>query len=162
MPESHNTEYKRSWRDEYLKWVCGFANAEGGTLHIGRDDNGEVVGLPEAQRLLEEIPNKVRDLLGMMVDVQLKQEAGKDYLEIQVDAYPSPISYKGQYHYRSGSTKQELKGAALDRFLLRKQGQTWDNLPTPALHWAIFRLLLYSIFANWRSKVSACPRALPI
>ena len=29
--ESQNVEYKRSWHDEYLKWVCGFANAKGGT-----------------------------------------------------------------------------------------------------------------------------------
>ena len=27
MPESQNIEYKESWRDEYLKWICGFANA---------------------------------------------------------------------------------------------------------------------------------------
>ena len=46
-------------------------------------------------------------------------------------AYPSPISYRGHYYQRSGSTLQELKGAALDRFLLRKQGRTWDGVPVP-------------------------------
>jgi len=25
--ENQNVEYKSNWRDEYLKWVCGFANA---------------------------------------------------------------------------------------------------------------------------------------
>ena len=30
--ESQNVEYKESWRDEYLKWICGFANAHGGRL----------------------------------------------------------------------------------------------------------------------------------
>ena len=30
--ESQNVEYKRSWRDGYLKWICGFANADGGTV----------------------------------------------------------------------------------------------------------------------------------
>ena len=25
--ESQNVEYKRSWRDEYLEWICGYANA---------------------------------------------------------------------------------------------------------------------------------------
>ena len=30
MAESQNIEYKESWRDEYLKWACGFANAGGG------------------------------------------------------------------------------------------------------------------------------------
>jgi ATP-dependent DNA helicase RecG len=44
-----------------------------------------------------------------------------------------PVSYKGEYHIRSGSTKQELKGAALDRFLLRKQGRTWDGVPVPQI-----------------------------
>ena len=52
-------------------------------------------------------------------------------MEIVVEPYPYPISYKGEYHYRSGSTKQELKGAALDRFLLRKQGRHWDGVPVP-------------------------------
>ena len=30
MPEQQNIEYKQSWHDDYLKWVCGFANAQGG------------------------------------------------------------------------------------------------------------------------------------
>ena len=30
MSESQNIEWKETWRDEYLKWVCGFANAQGG------------------------------------------------------------------------------------------------------------------------------------
>jgi len=25
--EDQNTEYKQSWREEYLKWICGFDNA---------------------------------------------------------------------------------------------------------------------------------------
>jgi ATP-dependent DNA helicase RecG len=129
--ENQNTEFKESWRDEYIKWICGFANAEGGTLFIGVDDSGSVVGAENTNKLLEEIPNKVRDILGIIVDVNLHQFEGLDYLEIITQAYPSPINYKGQYHYRTGSTKQELKGHALDRFLLRKYGQTWDAVPHP-------------------------------
>ena len=33
MAESQNIEWKESWRDEYLKWICGFANAQGGKMH---------------------------------------------------------------------------------------------------------------------------------
>ena len=133
MSEHQQREWKAAWRDEYLKWICGFANAEGGVLEIGRSDDGAPVGVADAARLLEEIPNKVRDVLGIMVDVNLREEAGKVLLEIIVPAYPSPVSYKGEYHYRSGSTKQELKGAALSRFLLRKQGLHWDGVPLPGL-----------------------------
>jgi len=131
MKENQHIEYKESWRDEYLKWICGFANAEGGVLIIGRNDKGVVTGLTNTNKLLDDIPNKVRDILGVMVEVNLHEQAGKEYLDIVVEPYPYPVSYKGQYHYRSGSTKQELKGAALDKFLLRKQGKHWDGVPIP-------------------------------
>ena len=45
MPESQNIEYKSNWRDEYLKWICGFANSSGGKLYIGIDDKGIVEGV---------------------------------------------------------------------------------------------------------------------
>jgi ATP-dependent DNA helicase RecG len=118
MTENQHTEWKEVWRDDYLRWVCAFANAEGGTLVIGRNDRGEVVGLKNAARLLEDLPNKVRDVLGVVVDVNLCTENGREYLEIVVPAYANPISYKGEYCYRSGSTTQTLKGAALDRFFV--------------------------------------------
>ena len=40
MREHQQIEWKESWRDEYLRWICGFANAEGGRLHIGRNERG--------------------------------------------------------------------------------------------------------------------------
>ncbi len=131
MAESQNIEYKSSWRDEYIKWICGFANASGGVIYIGIDDDGEVVGLEDSKRLMEDIPNKIRDILGIIVDVDLQNKDGKDFIKITVDSHPYPVSYKGQYHFRSGSTKQELKGTALDKFLLNKSGKKWDGVPIP-------------------------------
>jgi ATP-dependent DNA helicase RecG len=131
MAENQNIEYKESWRDEYLKWICGFANANGGTIYIGKNDSGDVVGVKDSKRLLVDIPNKVKDILGILVDVNLHQTRKGDFIEIIVEAYPYPVNYKGQYHYRSGSTKQELKGAALDKFMLQKKGKRWDGVPVP-------------------------------
>jgi len=51
MTENQNIEWKVSWRDEYLKWICGFANAEGGVLHIGRNDKGDVVDVTDSKKL---------------------------------------------------------------------------------------------------------------
>ena len=133
MSESQNIEYKSTWRDEYLKWICGFANANGGIIFIGKDDNGKVVGLDDAKKLLEEIPNKVRDILGILVDVNLHTESKKQFIEIITEPYPNGVSYKGQYHYRSGSTKQELKGVALDKFILQKKGKRWDGVLVPSV-----------------------------
>jgi ATP-dependent DNA helicase RecG len=129
--ENQNIEWKETWRDEYLKWICGFANAQGGKLFIGIDDKANVKHLANAKKLLVNIPNQVRDLVGLMVDVNLHTEGGKDYLEIVVEPYPFPISLRGKYYYRSGSTLQELKGAALAKFLLQRQGKKWDGVPVP-------------------------------
>lgn len=131
MPESQNIEYKTIWKDEYLKWICGFANAQGGTIFIGKDDNGSVVGVNNAKKLLEDLPNKITTVLGIVAEVNLHETEQGDYIEIVVEPQPNPVSCKGEYHYRSGSTKQELKGAALDKFLLGKQGKHWDGVPVP-------------------------------
>lgn len=133
MTENQHIEWKETWRDDHLRWVSGFANAEGGVLVIGRNDKGHVVGVPDAERLLVELPNKIRDLLGVVVEVNLHLEDGQHYLEVVTPAYPNPISYRGHYYQRSGSTLQELKGAALDRFLLRRYGRTWDGSPVPGV-----------------------------
>ena len=66
--------------------------------------------------------------MGIIVDVNLLDADGLAYVEVVVEAYPYPISYRGHYYQRSGSTNQELKGAALDRFMLRRQGRTWDGV----------------------------------
>ena len=55
--ECQNVEFKSIWKDEYLKWICGFANAQGAVMYFGVDDNHEVVGLNDSKKLLEDIPN---------------------------------------------------------------------------------------------------------
>ena len=135
MFENENIEYKESWRDEYLKWICGFANANGGVIHIGINDKGVVVGLTDsnAKKLLEDIPNKVKDILGILVDVNLTKHPLGNVIDVVTEPYPYPVNYKGEYHYRTGSTKQELKGAALNKFILQKSGKHWDGIPLPSL-----------------------------
>ena len=112
-----------------MKWICGFANAQGGKIYIGTDDNGNVIGVQNSKKLMEDIPNKVRDILGIIVDVNLQTQDGKDTIEICVSPSSYPVNYKGEYHYRSGSTKQLLRGAALTEFLLSKTGYKWDAVP---------------------------------
>ena len=131
MPETQIIEYKSAWKDEFLRWICGFANAQGGTLVIGKDDAGKVVGVKDSKKLMEELPNKITTVLGIVADVNLHETPQGDYIEIVVEPQPNPVNYKGEYHYRSGSTKQELKGAALYKFLLQKQGKHWDSVAVP-------------------------------
>jgi len=128
LAEKQNIEWKQNWRDEYLQWICAFANTEGGTLIIGKDDKGQTVELSNAKKLLEDIPSKIKSHLGIISSVNLKEEDGQSYIEITTHPYTNPISYKGKFYIRSGSTTHELNGAELTDFLLAKSGKTWDEV----------------------------------
>ena len=150
--ENQIIEYKESWRDEYVKWICGFANSKGGDMFIGVDDKGNVIGIQNAKKLSEDLPNKIKDILGILVDVDILEEKEKSYIKINVDVYPYPVSYKGNYYIRIGATNQELKGACLDKFLLQKQGLKWDGTPEPYTKLENLSEQSFEIFKNRASE----------
>ncbi len=126
MPEHQNIEWKESWRDEYLKWICAFANSQGGALVIGKRDDGSIKGIDNARRLLESLPNKILQKLNLICDVNLRTEGDLEYLEIQVDPSISAVAFDGRYFKRTGSTTQLLTGQVLSDFLLKKSNRDWD------------------------------------
>ena len=128
MPEQHNIEFKKSWHEDHLKTICAFANSQGGKLYIGKDDKGKTVGISEYKRLMDDLPNKIKNHLGITADVNLKANKGKHFIEIHVPSYSVAISLRGRYYIRTGSTTSELTGAALNDFLLKKSGKTWDDV----------------------------------
>jgi ATP-dependent DNA helicase RecG len=156
--ENQTTEWKETWRDDYLKWVCGFANAQGGRLEIGRSNSGAIVGLADAKKLLEELPNKIRATMGIVANVNLRRKAGLEYIVVEVGAHPNAISYRGKYYYRSGSTNQELTGYALDELILRKYGRTWDSSPVPRVNVSGFYNDAFDVF---RRKAVSSNRLAP-
>jgi ATP-dependent DNA helicase RecG len=131
--ENQNMEWKTSWRDDYLKWICGYANAQGGVLEIGKSDKNEVNGVINPKNLMEDIPNKIKNSMGIVANVDLHESSGKHYISITIVPHYFPVSYHGKYYYRSGATMQELTGRALDEFVLGKMGKTWDSVPLPGV-----------------------------
>jgi ATP-dependent DNA helicase RecG len=71
--ETQNIEYKPSWRDEFLKVIVAFANKDGGELIIGVDDNSNLIGVKKSEKLLEDIPNKIRNKLGIIPSVKIEK-----------------------------------------------------------------------------------------
>jgi len=131
MPEHQSIEWKESWNDEYLKWICGYANAQGGTLYIGKNDSGVVVGINNSKKWLKDIPDKITSTMGIIADVNLLYDGKNEYIEIVVEKYPSLISCRGKYYYRSGSTMRTIDGVELERTLSKSMGRTWDAVPIP-------------------------------
>jgi ATP-dependent DNA helicase RecG len=125
--ENQSKEFKEAWNENCLKTICAFANTAGGKLYIGIDDAGNPVGVKDAVRYLDDIPNKTKDILGITPEVTVKKVAGKEIIEVSVAYFSAPISYHGRFYTRSGSSSLEIKGHELVELLIEKSGRSWDG-----------------------------------
>jgi ATP-dependent DNA helicase RecG len=126
--ETENMEFKEKWTDDILKTICAFANTSGGELIIGISDKGEIIGVKDIEKLIRDLPNKIRDKLKITPSISVEEKEGKEILHIKIFPSSIPVSYEGKFYIRSGSTTQELKDTELAYFLLKKMGKTWDSL----------------------------------
>ncbi|MDR1022680.1 MAG: putative DNA binding domain-containing protein, partial [Prevotellaceae bacterium] len=133
--ESQHIEWKESWRDDYMKTLSAFANTDGGKLYVGIRDDGNVCGINNSAKLLEDLPNKIVNILGVRANVYAREKDSLKYIEVEVDKSPYPISFHGRFYIRSGSTTQELKGSALQHLLLTANNLTWDEVTVPDASW---------------------------
>lgn len=163
--ESHQIEFKLIWKDEYLKQLCGFANSQGGIMYLGVNDNGEVVGLQHTKRLLEEIPNKGVNLMGLVLQVDLLFENGLPCLSITVPQSSQAVSLRGKYYLRSGSTTQLLNSFSLQNFLLKRHNLSWDEIGVETASFEDIDILSVKKFVDLAisaNRLTADARNLPI
>ena len=128
-----SVEWKESWINDFLKTLRGLANAAGDTFLIGLSNKENPVHLYTAPKLLKNLPNKIRHLLGIIPAMKLVLEAAFAKVEIHMPVYPATISYRRRYYQRVGSTTQEKTDVALNRLFLRRHGGTSCGVPLPGL-----------------------------
>ncbi len=132
MFENQEVEFKKIWKDDWLEWICGFANTTGGIMYIGADDNGNIIGLGNlAQDLFDKLPGKIKDSLGIITEIELKSNNNLEYITIKIDKYPVPISYHGKFYLRMGRSNHEATPSEYDRLVMERFGKTWDTMPVP-------------------------------
>ena len=126
--EDQNVEFKESWNNtELLKWVCGFANAKGGRMYIGVRDDGEVLGLTNSKKLMEDIPNAIVSAFGMYdAEVNLLRDGDKKYIEIVIPKSKVVLDYKGVPYIKIGTTLQTMKGDSFRQSVLSRGNLSWD------------------------------------
>ena len=95
--EPPSVERRPCWRDEHLDCIGGLANDRRGVLEIGRNERGEAVGVTEVLRLIDEIPVKVQSVFGLVVNVHLRSDCGRDYLRIVVPSHPTQVRQRRRY-----------------------------------------------------------------
>jgi ATP-dependent DNA helicase RecG len=131
MIENQDVEFKSTWKDEWLEWICGMANSNGGIIYIGKDDKGNTIGVEHAVKLVKDLPGKIRDTMGIIPKVTAVDDNKKTYIVIEIDKYPTPIYYKSKLYVRSGSNNFELTGIEQQKFILERAGKKWEDILVP-------------------------------
>ncbi|MCM1091263.1 MAG: putative DNA binding domain-containing protein [Muribaculum sp.] len=127
--ESQQIEWKWSWQDEFLKWLCGYANTEGGILYIGVNDDGYVVGIDDSKRLLESLPNKINDKLGIIASINIYKTNGAENVRYGKHI-PKSISEKLINQYACGKLNSEMIETTDKRYnsltAIEKENSIWE------------------------------------
>ena len=98
-------------------------------MYTGIDDNGNVCGIDNASKLLENLPNQINQTMGLLAEVDIHTENDKEYVSVYVDSADQPVFYHGKFYYRSGSTLQEMNGINLKHLILKKADLSYEALP---------------------------------
>ena len=100
--ESQNVEYKSSWHDEYLKWICGFANAQGAVMYFGVNNDHEVIGLENVDRKIGRFGKDEADLMFQdVIEGNIIQMADRVMEALQSKYLVSPVRFEGMQRYET-------------------------------------------------------------
>ena len=103
--EDEITELKRELTKDIKKEIVAFANTKGGTIYVGIDDNGKVVGVKNSKKDIEDITNMInrgiKSDLTLFTNVYAKAIDGKEVIVIEVQSAPDKPYYLSEKGLKS-------------------------------------------------------------
>lgn len=136
--EDTHTEFKSIYTDDIKKTVVAFANTEGGTIHIGRADDGSVIGVENPDQtqlsLVDSITNAIRPDITMFVSCSIQEVEGKPIVIAQVQkgiAQPYYLASKGLrpagVYLRQGASTINASEAAILKMIKESDGDKFEQ-----------------------------------
>ncbi|MGD9707912.1 MAG: RNA-binding domain-containing protein, partial [Candidatus Delongbacteria bacterium] len=128
--ESQTLEFKKNFDQAALETVCAFANASGGVVLIGINDdkkpvNDLKVGPETLQNWINEIKNKTQPQL--IIDAEIREYDGSTIAALFVDEYPiKPVALKGRYFKRVRNSNHQLSLSEISDLYLKTMNSSWD------------------------------------
>lgn len=133
MKESRTTEFKRELSKSFLKTVSAYSNFISGDVIFGIDDNGNVVGIDNADSLCLDIENTINDTISPLPRFTLETETldGKQVIVLHVfEGKDKPYLYKGKAYRRSDTSDVEVDRTELNRLILEGQNLSFEEMPS--------------------------------
>ena len=93
--ESETVEFKKStgeWK-EIVETISAFANTRGGTILIGVDGKGNLIGVPIGKGTVEDLTNKILNNIEpkFYPEITVETVKGKKIIRIKVEMYPYDV-----------------------------------------------------------------------
>lgn len=146
--ETLTIELKRQLTSSLAKEIVAFANTEGGTIYIGVEDDGSVIGVPDAASVEESVNNAIHDAiepdLTMFAEAHVERFDDADIVVVHVHSGPDKpycIAGKGLrpegVFVRRRTSAQPLSFDGIRRMLRETGGLRGRALPDagPDLPW---------------------------
>jgi ATP-dependent DNA helicase RecG len=135
--ESETIELKEMYTSGIRKEIVAFANTKGGTIYIGVSDSGEIIGIKDADFVMQQLSNTLRDSIRpdvlMFTNIELLEEKDKYFLKITVNQgtkKPYYLSDKGikpsGVYVRSGSTSAPVTEDAIRMMIKTTDGDSFE------------------------------------
>ena len=110
--ENETTEFKASMSqlDKGIIGLTAMLNRHNhGTLYIGVDDDGNVIGMDVGAGTVETIRNRIRSFVQPQVVPEISRhetDDGRSYISVRVTGYNIPYSCDGRYYIRNVSSNE--------------------------------------------------------
>ena len=135
--ENETVELKEIYTPDLKKEIVAFANTNGGTIYIGVQDSGVVIGLDNADFVMQQISNSLRDSIrpdvSMFTNIELLQEENKFFIKLTVSQgtkKPYYLSDKGLkptgVYVRSGTTSAPASEDAIRMMIKMTDGDSFE------------------------------------
>lgn len=135
--ESETVELKEIYTTDLKKEIVAFANTNDGTIYIGVQDSGEIIGLENADFVMQQISNAIRDSIrpdvSMFTNIELLQEEKKFFIKLTVSQgtkKPYYLSDKGLkptgVYVRSGTTSAPASEDAIRMMIKMTDGDSFE------------------------------------
>lgn len=136
--ETETVELKEIYTSDLKKEIIAFANTNGGIIYIGVQDSGEIIGVDNADFVMQQISNSLRDSIrpdvSMFTNIELLQEHNKFFIKLTISQgtkKPYYLSDKGLkptgVYVRSGTTAAPASEDAIRMMIKMTDGDSFET-----------------------------------
>lgn len=137
--ESEFVELKSEVVSDLCKEIIAFANTKGGTLYIGVEDDGTVIGIADADKTTLQINNMIRDSIKpdvtMFIRYETQEVDGKHIIAVTVQKGTDRPYYLGSkglkpsgVYVRSGTASDPATDTAIRKMIKETDGDCFEDM----------------------------------